>query len=188
VVIVLRARGESITRCAVCHDEDALTARRCEGCLTWVHDECRGPRCPTLGCAPRPRVRWRRPVGAEALAAGALDVTLHGLTIALVLLGLLVVFTEPTMGPLTEANVERARVDVQTIARAVYARLASRRVLPPSAHVTLDDVRDQFATDLVDPWGNDYTFDGDVVRSAGPDERFGTDDDITSADPIVGAR
>lgn len=36
-------------RCAVCHDEKGeLTG--CEACGTRFHADCRGPRCPTLGC------------------------------------------------------------------------------------------------------------------------------------------
>jgi hypothetical protein len=44
------APRRSTVRCAVCHD-DAHGLDACLACGTLVHADCRGVRCPTLGCA-----------------------------------------------------------------------------------------------------------------------------------------
>lgn len=71
--ITLRARPRPSTlRCAICHEPGRERLPACPGCQTVVHAECRGPRCPTLGCdgaqqaCVRPRVVPRPPRRAFA--------------------------------------------------------------------------------------------------------------------------
>src|SRR5581483_4763618 len=61
----VRARRDSWLRCALCHAELARDGGwTCPGCATQVHRSCAEatPRCPTLGCRERVRVRVERSV------------------------------------------------------------------------------------------------------------------------------
>ncbi|MBL8727743.1 MAG: S46 family peptidase [Planctomycetes bacterium] len=93
------------------------------------------------------------------------------------------------LGAIDEAKSTKAEVDVRVIADAVRSYRARNGKLPKTLAVlaTQDDRgRSELEELPQDPWGHDYDLrEGDrpsdwEVRSAGPDGKLDTDDDITS--------
>lgn len=93
------------------------------------------------------------------------------------------------LGAKNEARVTKAETDVRLIADAIRSYRAKNGKLPESLTVlaTKDERgRSELEELPQDPWGNDYDLrEGDraidwEVRSAGPDGKIDTDDDVTS--------
>jgi type IV pilus assembly protein PilA len=92
VKLSVRERPSDELRCAICHD--ALTEGLvCARCRTRVHEECRSlvPRCPTLGCAPRPPIRVVVPDAADYWPS------IHSLTIMMGLVFLVSIIVLPNV-------------------------------------------------------------------------------------------
>lgn len=82
---------------------------------------------------------------------------------------------------LQKAKVKQTQTDAKTIAAAAEMYMAENDDCPSvETLVSQKILNDKLATQ--DAWGNDYQIecneDGPSVRSGGPDEQFGTEDDI----------
>lgn len=131
-----------VPRCAICHDDVLDGAVLCAGCRTLVHVECRGERCPTLGCTQRKAVALPAvttiPFFERQILPGIAGWRV--LVSAIVLL-----FAHVTVGVMGQghtARVERMKADMRAIGDALEA--------PP-----------------LDPWGNESV----LVHAAGASTR-----------------
>ena len=82
---------------------------------------------------------------------------------------------------LNKAKVKQTSTDAKSIASAAELYMAEHDNCPTVAELVSEKI---LAKDKnqVDAWGNDFTIecdsDGATVRSAGPDEQMGSEDDI----------
>ena len=81
----------------------------------------------------------------------------------------------------TKAKVKQTSADAKTIASAAEMYMSENDDCPSVDQLVSSKTLKQTAN-TKDAWGNDYAVecneDGAVVRSSGPDEQMGTDDDI----------
>lgn len=82
---------------------------------------------------------------------------------------------------LQKAKVKQTQTDAKTIASAAEMYMAESDDCPTVEALIADKILNS-KLNTKDAWDNDYqiecTEDGPAVRSAGPDEQFGTEDDI----------
>ena len=82
---------------------------------------------------------------------------------------------------LTKAKVRQTSADAKTIASAAELYMSENDECPSVAELISTKTLKQ-SVNTQDAWGNDFAVecneDGAMVRSAGPDEQMGTDDDI----------
>lgn len=81
----------------------------------------------------------------------------------------------------TKAKVKQTSADAKTIASAVELHMSENDDCPSVDQLVSSKTLRQTAS-TKDAWGNDFSIecneDGAVVRSGGPDEQMGTEDDI----------
>lgn len=82
---------------------------------------------------------------------------------------------------LQKAKVKQTQTDAKTIASAAEMYMAESDECPTVDALVAEKILNN-KLNTKDAWENDYqiecTEDGPTVRSAGPDEQFGTEDDI----------
>jgi general secretion pathway protein G len=81
----------------------------------------------------------------------------------------------------TKAKVKQSSADAKTIASAAELYMSENDECPSVDELVSSKTLKQSAS-TNDAWGNEFQIecneDGAVVRSAGPDEQFGSEDDI----------
>jgi general secretion pathway protein G len=100
------------------------------------------------------------------------------------LMGIVVINLVPTFN---QAKVDRARMDVGNIMSALKAYYVKKGGYPDTGAGLKAVVDSQLLEHMpVDPWGHEYVYlkegQNPVIRSNGPDEQPGTEDDISSKD------
>ena len=82
---------------------------------------------------------------------------------------------------ITKARVKQSSADAKAVASAVELYLTENDDCPSIEKLLSDKILDK-NKNTKDAWGNDFTIecneDGATVKSAGPDEQMGTEDDI----------
>ena len=82
---------------------------------------------------------------------------------------------------LQKAKIKQTGTDAKTIASAAEMYMAENDECPTVEALVSEKILNS-KLNTQDAWGNDYQIecdeDGPAVRSAGPDEQFGTEDDI----------
>jgi general secretion pathway protein G len=82
---------------------------------------------------------------------------------------------------LTKAKVKQTSADAKAIASAAELYMSENSDCPTTEALVREKILDR-KKNTKDAWGNDFTIecdeDGATVRSAGPDEQMGTEDDI----------
>jgi type II secretion system (T2SS) protein G len=98
---------------------------------------------------------------------------------------------EPLVAALNEVKVQKARTDLETIAKALELFRVQRGfyVVSEQHSVVIDHLNPRYLSQIirVDPWHQPYKYDGQrdhfTLRSSGPDGKDNTADDIKLATP-----
>jgi general secretion pathway protein G len=82
---------------------------------------------------------------------------------------------------ITKARIKQSSTDAKAVASAAELYLTENEDCPNVEKLVSEKILDK-NKNTKDAWGNEFTIecneDGATVRSAGPDEQMGTDDDI----------
>lgn len=133
--------------------------------------------------------RLHTPATSRARLRATQAMTLIEIMVVLVIIGMIAggvaVAVIPRLG---EARIESARNDALRIAAAVEGYMLDNSDCPSVEDLVEDK---QIKKAVKDPWGNGFKIecDGDnvTVTSAGKDEQFGSEDDVsTNDDPHAG--
>jgi len=128
---------------------------------------------------PRVDVRRRRARKRKRQAGMTIVEIMVVMTIIAIIAGAAAFALIPT---LKRAKVKQTAADAKTIASAAELYMVETDECPSNVEELVSSKTLKASASTQDAWGNDFVIecgdDGATVRSAGPDEQMGTEDDV----------